>query len=160
MTDKSVMDMINQIGDKWIKKEYLGDDIFKCISDGKEYDDDDASPSTYLVMPKRAGILDMGGDFHIVTNPQYRGKGLAERLIQKWIDYRKPKICGEDKDGYITHTSCTTGADGCDKDSQPIIEHLLKKCGFKFTDNKWKKCPFTGERYYGDETMKWRYFYK
>ena len=159
MTNESLMDMINQNDNEWVKREYLGDGIFKCISDGKEFDFDEDSPATYLVMPKKAGILDMGGDFHIVTNPQYRGKGLAERLLNKWIDYRKPEICGPDKDGYITHTSCTTGGDGCDKDSQPIIEHLLKKVGFTYGNYLWRNCYFTGKMT-GDKSEKWRYFYK
>ena len=41
MTDESLMDMINQNDNEWVKREYLEDGIFKCISDGKEFDDDD-----------------------------------------------------------------------------------------------------------------------
>ena len=162
MTNESLRNIINQKDDMWIEREYLGDGIFKCISNGKEFSWEKMDgtivnePATYLIIPRKAGILDMGGEFHIVTNPQHRRKGLAERLINKWIDYRRPEICGADKDGYIPHTSCTTGGDGCDEQSQTIIEYLLTKCGFKFTDSKYQK-PHGG--WSGDENKKWRYFY-
>jgi len=145
MTDESLNDIINS--DLWKEKNiYLGDGIYSC----KIYGD------TYLIIPGKAGLLFMGADFHILTNIKHRGKKLAEKLIRKYIDIRKPKICGPDEEGYIPNASCSTGCDGCDEKSQPIIEHLLKKCGFKFTDSIYIK-PHGGEG--GSDREMWRYFY-